>query len=199
MTLARQQARRGTAAAWTSANPTLAAGEFGWESDTNKLKIGDGSTAWNALPYIGGGGAAAFVGAAAARTSAQSITHATWTAIQYNATDVYDTDSIHDPASNNTRLTVPTGKGGVWRFTGTVEFAANTTGVRAIAWAKNGTQLADRFGAVYRSPSPSYATVMTSTVDLLLAAGDYVAFHVYHERGSALDASTSYASCQFLG
>lgn len=44
--------RRGTAAAWTSANPTLAAGEPGWESDTNKMKIGDGVTAWNALTYF---------------------------------------------------------------------------------------------------------------------------------------------------
>jgi hypothetical protein len=45
------QLRRGTAAQWTSANPTLSAGEQGWESDTNKLKIGNGSTAWNSLSY----------------------------------------------------------------------------------------------------------------------------------------------------
>lgn len=45
------QIRRGTAAQWTSANPTLAAGEFGWESDTNKAKIGDGTTAWTSLSY----------------------------------------------------------------------------------------------------------------------------------------------------
>jgi hypothetical protein len=45
------QLRRGTAAQWTSANPTLAAGEQGWESDTGKLKIGTGSTAWNSLSY----------------------------------------------------------------------------------------------------------------------------------------------------
>jgi hypothetical protein len=49
------QLRRGTAAQWTSANPTLSAGEQGWESDTNKLKIGNGSTAWNSLAYIGAG------------------------------------------------------------------------------------------------------------------------------------------------
>ena len=45
------QVRRGTAAQWTSANPTLAAGEWGFETDTNKLKIGTGSTAWNSLSY----------------------------------------------------------------------------------------------------------------------------------------------------
>lgn len=50
------QFRRGTAAAWTSANPVLSAGEPGFESDTNKQKIGDGTTAWNSLPYASGGG-----------------------------------------------------------------------------------------------------------------------------------------------
>ena len=46
------QIRRGTAAQWTSANPTLASGEWGYETDTNKAKIGNGSTAWNSLSYI---------------------------------------------------------------------------------------------------------------------------------------------------
>jgi hypothetical protein len=50
------QVRRGTAAQWTSTNPTLAAGEFGFESDTNKIKCGTGSTAWNSLSYIGNEG-----------------------------------------------------------------------------------------------------------------------------------------------
>lgn len=45
------QLRRGTAAAWTSTNPTLAAGELGVETDTNKFKVGNGSTAWASLPY----------------------------------------------------------------------------------------------------------------------------------------------------
>jgi hypothetical protein len=49
------QVRRGTASQWTSANPTLAAGEWGLETDTGKVKIGDGTTAWNSEPYIGAG------------------------------------------------------------------------------------------------------------------------------------------------
>jgi hypothetical protein len=46
------QIRRGTASEWTSTNPTLASGELGAETDTNKIKCGNGSTAWNSLPYI---------------------------------------------------------------------------------------------------------------------------------------------------
>ena len=45
------QLRRGTASAWTTANPTLAVGEFAVETDTDQYKIGDGSTAWTSLSY----------------------------------------------------------------------------------------------------------------------------------------------------
>lgn len=47
------QLRRGTAAAWTTANPTLANGEIGIESDTNLFKVGNGLTAWTNLAYGG--------------------------------------------------------------------------------------------------------------------------------------------------
>jgi hypothetical protein len=46
--------RYDTAANWTAANPTLLAGEIGIESDTNKWKLGTGSTAWTSLGYIPG-------------------------------------------------------------------------------------------------------------------------------------------------
>lgn len=46
--------RGGTAAQWTAANPILAAREVGVETDTGKLKVGNGSTAWTSLAYGGG-------------------------------------------------------------------------------------------------------------------------------------------------
>ena len=52
MSTVRIQVRRGTASEWTSVNPTLAAGELGVETDTRKIKIGTGSTAWTSLSYI---------------------------------------------------------------------------------------------------------------------------------------------------
>ena len=45
------QIRRDTASAWTSANPTLAQGELALETDTLKLKAGDGTTVWTSLTY----------------------------------------------------------------------------------------------------------------------------------------------------
>jgi hypothetical protein len=52
----RMQQRRGTAAQWISTNsgngPVLNSGEIGYESDTNKFKIGDGVNHWVTLPYF---------------------------------------------------------------------------------------------------------------------------------------------------
>ena len=65
------QVRRDSAADWTSANPTLAQGEIGYETDTGKVKVGDGTTAWASLAY-------AF--------AVSSHTH-TPSAVQFTATD----------------------------------------------------------------------------------------------------------------
>ena len=46
------QLRRDTAANWQGTNPVLAQGEPGVELDTKKMKVGDGSTAWNSLAYV---------------------------------------------------------------------------------------------------------------------------------------------------
>jgi len=46
--------RRDEAATWTSVDPVLMEGEAGHETDTGKWKLGDGITAWTALPYKGG-------------------------------------------------------------------------------------------------------------------------------------------------
>jgi hypothetical protein len=52
MATVRIQVRRGTATQWTTVNPVLAAGEIGLESDTRKIKFGDGTTAWSSLGYL---------------------------------------------------------------------------------------------------------------------------------------------------
>ena len=46
------QVKRGTAARWEELNLILNPGEPGFEMDTFKLKIGDGSTPWRELPYV---------------------------------------------------------------------------------------------------------------------------------------------------
>jgi len=47
--------RRDTSANWSANNPVLASGEPGYETDTYRMKIGDGTTQWLSLPYYVGG------------------------------------------------------------------------------------------------------------------------------------------------
>ena len=49
----RIQLKHGLAASWTERNPVLLAGEIGIETDTLKMKVGDGTTHWSALGYLG--------------------------------------------------------------------------------------------------------------------------------------------------
>lgn len=64
MSAERIQWKRGTAAQWTANNQVLASAEVGYERDTGKVKIGNGTSAWNSLSYAtfgiaGGSGVAA--------------------------------------------------------------------------------------------------------------------------------------------
>lgn len=57
----RWQTKRDLAATWTANDPILLSGEWGYETDTGKLKMGDGATAWTALGYVAGGSVAVYV------------------------------------------------------------------------------------------------------------------------------------------
>ena len=50
------QFRRGTTALWTSANPVLSSAEIGVDTSIGSFKVGDGTTAWNSLPYANASG-----------------------------------------------------------------------------------------------------------------------------------------------
>lgn len=88
------QFRRDTAANWTAANPTLSAGEMGFETDTFVIKIGDGLTAWNTLGAISY--TAAEVDAALAAITLDSLSDVTLTTpatdavLQYNGSGWVD-------------------------------------------------------------------------------------------------------------
>jgi hypothetical protein len=95
----RIQLRRDTASAWAASNPVLLAGEVGVETDTRRLKIGDGETSWADLGYTGGG--AAFLGDLLDVTAANPVEGSVLTYDE--ATAKFVADSI------NTRLTLADG------------------------------------------------------------------------------------------
>lgn len=68
------QLRHDTAANWTDKNPVLKEGEIGVETDTNKMKIGNGTTDYQHLAYFGGTEENSYVAIAeAAQTDLEAI------------------------------------------------------------------------------------------------------------------------------
>ena len=109
----RMQQRRGTASQWTSANPVLNAGEMGWESDTNKFKIGDGTNHWADIDYF------ADINSTVNPAFGSSITFEGTT-----ANDFETTLSITDPTADRT-ITLP-------NVTGTVITTGNLSDITDI-------------------------------------------------------------------
>jgi hypothetical protein len=132
---ARLQNRRDTAANWTSNNPTLAAGEIGYETDTTKFKIGDGATAWNSLAYAYAAGASGPTGAtgptgAAGPTGATGPAGATGPEGPTGATGPTGSTGATGPTgpTNITSITAGTGlTGGTITTSGTVAIDTTVT------------------------------------------------------------------------
>ena len=94
------QHRRDTAANWTSVNPVLAASELGFETDTNKFKLGDGTSTWIALAYQGGGGSGVSLTPSATQTIVAQNATTTPLIVQAAATPSVDTFAVQNSAGN---------------------------------------------------------------------------------------------------
>jgi hypothetical protein len=128
----RMQQRRGTATQWTSSNegdgPVLNAGEIGWESDTNKFKIGDGVNNWIDLvyfadvndtitlslgSYLQDGDVGAVSGVAGLDASKNLVVPGTSIIIEGATADEYETTlTVVDPTADRT-ITFPNATGTV--------------------------------------------------------------------------------------
>jgi len=125
------QLRRGTAAQWTSANTLLAQGEIGLEYDTGKIKVGDGTLAWNSLAYFTGTGAVTSVTGTSPVVSSGGTTPAISLASGYG-----DTKNPYASKTANYVLAAPDGTAGVPTFRAIVAadiptLNQNTTGTAA--------------------------------------------------------------------
>jgi hypothetical protein len=133
------------------------------------------------------------VGVRANRTATQALSTSTETLVLFNAADSYDTDAFHDTSTNSSRLTVPTGLGGIYIITGGLRFANNATGVRGMSVLKNGSKIAE----VTVTPGSSQAAALAIATAEKLAAGDYVELRGYQDSGGSLNIDPTLAPCHF--
>jgi hypothetical protein len=178
------QVRRGTAAAWTAANPTLASGEWGKETDTGKVKLGDGSTAWNSLGYfLGAGGVTGFatpavaLGTAAAAGAATTVIRSDATIVAFDAT-APTTEAVGGAAA--------TGSAGVAARRDHAHAITNPLTTQDDLWVGGASGAPGRLGKgadgqvltvdpsthhlVWATPSSGFTNPMTTKGDLIAAA-----------------------------
>lgn len=116
-------------------------------------------------------------------STTQSLTSAVVTALNFNSEDL-DIGGLHDPAVNNSRLTIPTGFGGVYLIIGKVAYAANATGVRVARIHKNGALIDTE--PIHAGTASGTQVVMVNSI-LALAAGDYIELVGYQDSGAPLN------------
>lgn len=123
-----------------------------------------------------------FVPAARVKNStAQSIANTTLTALSFDSED-FDTDIIHDLATNKSRLTCKTA--GIYDIKATVAFANNATGYRRVSILLGGT---DTVSEGFISAVNGNVTSIAIGSNYYLNVGEYVEVYVYQTSGGALD------------
>jgi hypothetical protein len=132
-----------------------------------------------------------FVGVRATATTNQTLSNATSVTINFN-NETIDSDGFHDNSTNNSRLTVPTGKGGKYLVSGTMIFQGNASGIRIIQIAKNGTVYGETYALGYNSSQS-----MNAQMILDASAGDYFTLKLYQNTGGNLDTLGANEYCYF--
>jgi hypothetical protein len=160
-------------------------------STGNVLTVAGGVPTW-AAPV-----SPTFVGASVYRASPdQAISTATFTDINFTAEN-YDTDGFHDNSTNNTRLTIPTGKGGYYQIRAQVGLQG-LNGEFDLRVRKNAANL--RY--IIQQGQGADQTINFTFVEPLVA-GDYLTLEVAQYSGSSknLFAGSLYCwfECNLLG
>ena len=143
--------------------------------------------------------ASGFVGVKATASSTTSLTNNTWTAINFN-TEAFDSNAFHSTSTNNSRITIPSGKGGKYLLTAIATFnSGSATGSRYSQFYINGASVDGSFISIGATGSSLPAGTLSTTFDL--AVGDYVELYQFQNTGGAVDNVVAWTSftATFLG
>lgn len=125
------------------------------------------------------GGSGTFMGCSLTKSASQSIATVSTVAVTFDGED-YDTNTLHDNVTDNTRITIPTGQGGYWMIGGGAMLENMVDGKDIIVRArKNGTTMLNVWNRLTAAAAAG-APGGTFSVVANLAAGDYVELMVYN-------------------
>lgn len=132
-------------------------------------------------------------GARAYHSTTQEIPNIDFTALAFDS-ERYDTDNIHDPTTNNSRLTCKTA--GKYVISAAVGFFHNATGIRRVHIWLNGSTPIGWQDIHSLSDTDHYCTVSTIWD---MAVNDYVEVRVFQSSGGALNVlKFDYYSAEFM-
>lgn len=174
----RVRARRGTAAAWTAANPVLGFGEIGVETDTRRFKVGDGTLAWSALSYYLEG---VLVRGQASKMTSGTISIATSGTYQSTGlTATLDTTTNYNVTlgtSNLFGLKNTSGATRLFMVQASMDASAGNNHTLGIRLAKNGTTISESECRAYSGSNNQVAKLFCFWM-VSLANNDEVAMYV---------------------
>ena len=182
--IARIRLRRDTAANWTSANPTLLAGEMGIETDTRRYKVGDGSTAWASLSYYIEGVLAR--GQASKMTSATIAIGASGTYQSTGLTATFDSASDYQVVlgtSDTFGLKNDSGATKLFMVQASMDASAGNNETLGIKLAKNGTPINESECRAFTGSNAQVAKLFCFWM-VELDDGDEVAMYVANHSGT---------------
>jgi hypothetical protein len=184
-------------------NPMTTTGDTIYSSSgSTPARLGIGSTG-QVLTVAGGvpswatpaSGTPTFVGCALTKTAVQSTANNTLTTMTWDSEN-FDTDGFHDNVTNNSRITIPSGKAGKYLFTSIINWNNSASGYREVRFTRNGT--AQSYANIAATPTGEAGTVITTILNC--SVGDYVDVRVEQSSGGSLDVkSYSLFQCQYLG
>lgn len=130
----------------------------------------------------------------ATRTSTQSIPSSVLTVVLLTSED-WDTDAFHSTSSNTSRLTIPSGLGGIYQLEANIQWTPSITGQRIVTLLKNGVAQTPNLDTAL-IPNAGVAPNTTAVRSISLAAGDYVELQVFQDSGGALTLTGAIFGCR---
>jgi hypothetical protein len=121
------------------------------------------------------------------KSAVQAVADSSWVAITFDLED-FDSGGLHDISTNNSRITIPTGGGGVYLFAGTVGLATAFSADRVIvSLYKNGSVEQELVDFTFTCGADGQFTIGTHLLELV--ATDYIELKVYQVTGGSVNLS----------